>query len=103
MIDHQRPTASSIRPSVVRPPTVAHPAPLRVATLPANREGSSIDGEGDDVVAALVVDLDVSAGRDHDVLLAVDRVGGRRRVDAGAGPEFPQDRASAGDISLEMV
>ena len=57
--------------------------------------------EGDDRVAALGVDLHVAAGGDHDVLLAARRVGRRRRVDAGAGVEFPQDAAALGVIGLE--
>src|SRR5262249_17630958 len=55
--------------------------------LNSDRVASSIQREGDDVVAALVVDLDVAAGPDHDVLLAAHRVGGGRRIDAGAGVE----------------
>src|SRR5262245_33722087 len=49
----------------------------------------SIDREGDDVVAALEVDLHVTARADDDVLLPVDGVGGRRRVHAGAREERP--------------
>ena len=61
----------------------------------------SIDRKGDDVVAALEVDLRVSARTDDNVLLAVDRVGGRRRVDAGSGKERPQDLAALGVIGPE--
>src|SRR5262245_26591830 len=43
----------------------------------------SVGREGDDVVAALEVDLHVTARADDDVLLPVDGVGGRRRVHAG--------------------
>ena len=50
----------------------------------------SLDREGDDGVAALGVDLGVAARADDDVLLAADHVGGRRRIDAGAGLELPQ-------------
>src|SRR6476619_7882599 len=61
----------------------------------------SIDGERDDVVAALEVDLGVSAGSDDDVLLAVDGVGGRRRIDAGAREERPQDVAGFRIVGAE--
>ena len=45
--------------------------------------------ERDDVVTAFVVHLRISAGTDDDVLLAVHGVGGRWRIDAGAGLERP--------------
>ena len=45
----------------------------------------SVNREGDDVVTALEVDLGVTARADHDVLLAVHRVGGGRRIHAGTG------------------
>jgi hypothetical protein len=35
----------------------------------------SVDGERDDIIAALEVDLRISAGTDHNVLLTVDRIG----------------------------
>src|SRR6266481_783996 len=57
--------------------------------------------EGDDIVAPLVVELDVAAGRNDDILLAVDRIRGRRRVDAGAGVESPQHLAVPGVIGAE--
>ena len=41
---------------------------------------ASINREGDDVVPALKVDLGVTARADHDVLLAVHRVGRRRCI-----------------------
>src|SRR5262249_15337819 len=61
----------------------------------------SIDGKGDDVVAALEVDLDVTASADDDVLLAVDGVGSRRRIDAGAGKERPQHVTGLGIVGAE--
>ena len=45
--------------------------------------------EGDDIIAPLVVELDVAARPDHDVLLAVNGIGSRWRVDAGASLEIP--------------
>src|ERR1700692_3918119 len=62
---------------------------------------ASIPREGDDAVAALGIDLHVAAGRHHDVLLAADDIGRRRRVDAGAGLELPQYVAALGVIGLE--
>src|SRR6202035_6007336 len=53
------------------------------------------------LVAALGIDLHVAAGGDHDVLLAADHVGRGRRVDAGAGMEFPERLAVLGVIGLE--
>src|SRR5262249_35732364 len=61
----------------------------------------SLQREGDDIVASLVVELDVAAGGNDDVLLAVDRIGGRWRVDAGAGVESPQYLAIPGVIGAE--
>src|SRR5512147_2547807 len=61
----------------------------------------SIDGKRDDVVAALEVDLGISASADDDVLLAVDGVGGWRSVDAGAGKERPQYVAALRIVSAE--
>ena len=71
---------------------------------PKNRTGplqvpsdSQIEGvalvkrKRDDTIAALGVDLDITAGANHDVLLAADRVRRGWRVDASAGLEFPQD------------
>src|SRR5262249_58097398 len=63
---------------------------------------SWIDSEGDDVVAPLVIDLDVAARGDHDVLLAVDRIGGRRRVDAGARLELPENGSGLRVIGFEV-
>src|SRR6266849_9541678 len=57
--------------------------------------------EGDDVVAPLVVELDIAAGGNDDILLAIDRIGRRRRVDAGAGVESPQHLAVLGVIGAE--
>src|ERR1700739_493457 len=44
-----------------------------------------VEREGDDRVAALGVDLRVAARANHDILLAVDFVGGGRSIDACAG------------------
>src|ERR1700729_4014445 len=59
------------------------------------------DSEGDDVVAALGVDLGVAARTDDDILLAVDHVGGRGRIDAGASLELPEHFAGGVVVSLE--
>src|SRR5262245_8493505 len=72
-------------------------------TLMAVRSCPSIQREGDDGVAALVVELHIAAGRDHDVLLASDHVRGRRRVDAGTGIERPQHIAVAGVVGAEAA
>src|SRR6476620_6452789 len=61
----------------------------------------SIDGERDDVVAALEVNLDVTTRADDDVLLAVDGVGGWRRIDAGAREERPQNVAALRIVGAE--
>src|SRR5206468_2063324 len=63
----------------------------------------SIDGESEDGVAALRIDLRVAARADNDELLGADHVGGRRRVDAGAGVERPEDLAAGGIIGLELA
>src|SRR5215472_13331040 len=63
----------------------------------------SVQGERDDGVAALVVELHVAAGGDHDVLLAADHVGGGRRIDAGPGIERPQHLAVLGVIGAEAA
>src|SRR3981189_2423227 len=50
----------------------------------------SIERESDDIVAAAEIDLRVAPRAHDDILLAVDHVGGGRRVDAGSGAETPQ-------------
>src|SRR6266478_6194998 len=47
-------------------------------------------GEYDDAVAALEIDLRISARGNGDVLFALHRVGHRRRVDSGSGLVLPQ-------------
>src|SRR5271163_867935 len=66
------------------------------------REGS-VEREGDDRIAPLGVDLRVAARADHDILLAVDFVGGGRSIDACAGAEAPEDGATLGVIRLELA
>ena len=66
----------------------------------------SIDSESDDVVAALEVDLDVTARADHDILLAAQRVAGGRRIDARPGAEAAtvvNNNAAATLITLAAV
>src|SRR5512145_1788320 len=61
----------------------------------------SVDGERDDVVAALEVDLRVSTGADDDVLLAVHRIGSWRGIDARACEEGPQNIAALRVVGAE--
>src|ERR1700722_10186294 len=60
-----------------------------------------LDREGDDVVAALGVDLGVAARTDDDILLAVDHVGRRGRIDARAGLELPEHFTVGVVVSFE--
>src|ERR1043166_6593805 len=62
---------------------------------------SLIDRERDDIVAALIIELHVAARGDHDVLLALDRVGRRRSFDAGASLEAPENGTAAGIVGAE--
>src|ERR1700757_4243242 len=64
---------------------------------------SSIDRESDDVVAALEVDLDVTARADHDILLAAQRVAGGRRIDARPGAEAPQFLAGGRVVGRKLA
>src|SRR6185312_4935119 len=59
--------------------------------------------EGDERVAALVVELRIAARRNDDVLLAVDGIGGWWGVDAGPGLEFPEHGARVRVISLKQA
>src|SRR5262249_62237967 len=63
----------------------------------------SVERERDDAVPALGVDLHGRAGRDYDVLLAGDAVGGRRRIDASASIECPQHLAVGRVIGAEAA
>jgi hypothetical protein len=58
--------------------------PLRSSSEAAFGRKPSLDREGDDVVAALGVDLGVAARTNDDVLLAADLIRGRGRIDARA-------------------
>src|ERR1700745_2203634 len=90
------PPEETIEPSV--PPNVhlrkdlnrsgAGAGPALVTTKP--HPIYSFECESDDVVAALEVDLDVTARADQDILLAAQRVAGGRRIDARPGVEAPQ-------------
>src|SRR5258707_15205840 len=63
----------------------------------------SIERESDDIVAAAEVDLRVASRAHDDILLAVDHVGGGRRVDAGSGAETPQLLAVGRIVSGELA
>src|SRR5271163_3609085 len=67
-----------------------HPRTAIRGRRPTKRDGVLLDREGDDVVAALGIDLGVAARTDDDILLAVDHVGRRGRIDACAGLELPE-------------
>src|ERR1700729_2699076 len=93
-------------------PPIARCAALgqtKKAAIPGLRSGGRrpyearglLDREGDDVVAALGVDLGVAARTDDDILLAVNHVGRRGRVDAGAGLELPKHFAAGIVVGLE--
>src|SRR5215471_6364615 len=71
--------------------------------IDAHAPDQSIQREGDDVVAALGVDLHVAAGGDHDVLLAAHHVGGGRCVDAGPRVERPQHVAVVCVVGAETA
>src|SRR5713101_1095978 len=91
----------------------AHPEAVTVGTLRFAHPTRGVDliqtsltsfqREGDDVVAALEVELDIAAGGDDDVLLAANLIGGWRCVDAGAGVEGPQHLAVLGVIGAETT
>src|SRR3984893_10266343 len=63
----------------------------------------SIEGEGDNVVAAVKVDLGVTARADHYILLAACHVGGGWRIDAGSGMEAPQFLAGGRIVGRELA
>src|SRR5258706_6117850 len=67
----------------------------------------SIERESDDIVAAAEIDLRVASRAYDDILLAVDHVGGGRRVDAGSGAETPQflavGRIIGGELSVAFA
>src|SRR5258705_8665303 len=63
----------------------------------------SIERESDDIVAAAKIDLRVASRTHDDILLAVDHVGGGRRVDAGSGAETPQFLAVGRIICGELA
>src|SRR5260370_35254089 len=63
----------------------------------------SIERESDDIVAAEEIDLRVASRAYDDILLAVDHVGGGRRVDAGSGAETPQFLAVGRIIGGELA
>src|ERR1700722_4180611 len=67
----------------------------------ASEARALLDREGDDVVAALGIDLGVAARTDDDILLAVDHVGRRRRIDARASLELPKHFASGRVVGFE--
>src|SRR5215218_1448317 len=63
----------------------------------------SIEREGDDVVTAAGVDLNVASRTYHDILLSVDRVSGGWRIDAGSSAEAPQFLAGGRIVGGELA
>src|ERR671919_407430 len=63
----------------------------------------SVEREHQDGVAKLVVELEVAAGGDRDVLLAVHHERHRRGVDPGAGLERPELLAGRRVIGVEAA
>src|SRR5260370_31698647 len=67
----------------------------------------SIERESDDILAGAEIDLGVAARAYDDIVLAVDHVGGGRRVDAGSGAETPQvlavGRIIGGELSVAFA
>src|ERR1700753_2742416 len=63
----------------------------------------SVEGKGNDIVAAPEVHLGVSTRAYHDVLLAADHIAGGWRVDARAGMEVPQFLAAGGVIGGKLA
>src|SRR5919106_505334 len=69
----------------------------------ANSRNRSVEREHEDGVAELIVELEVAAGGDRDVLLAVERERHRRRVDASTGLERPELLARCCVVGIEMA
>src|ERR1700737_5562929 len=63
----------------------------------------SIEREGDNVVAAVKVDLGVAARADYDILLAAHHVGGGRRTNSCACAEVPQFLAVGRIVGRELA
>src|SRR6202158_278869 len=63
----------------------------------------SIEREGDNIVAAVKVDLGITARADHHILLAAHHVGGRWRIDARTGAEVPQFLAVGRIVGRELA
>src|SRR5262245_3141198 len=59
--------------------------------------------EGNQRIAAFVVELRVAAGRNDDELLTVDGIGGRRRIDTRARLELPQHGPGFRVVGLEQA
>src|SRR5213079_3112187 len=72
-------------------------------SIEINARGLLGESESDNAIAALVVELSVAARRDDDILLAVNRIGRRRCIHAGARLELPQHRTCLGIIGLEIA
>src|SRR5260370_42417845 len=62
----------------------------------------SIEREGDNVVAAVKVDLGIAARADHHILLGAHHVGGGWRIDARTGAEVPQFAAYDSSNGMEL-
>src|SRR5258708_32387809 len=71
--------------------------------MPDVTPARSIECKGDDVVAALEVDLSVAACADHNILFATKYVGGRWRIDSRARAETPQFLTVGGVVGRELA
>src|SRR3954453_19925050 len=99
---------SITKPQIASLPTINPPeetesganrVPLQCKLLPIG----SVDRERDDVVAALIVELGVTARPDHDILLGPNHVARWWRVHTGAGAKAPQLFAVGGVVGSELA
>src|SRR3954466_3444084 len=99
---------STTAPQIASLPTInpsagkrsgANRVPLHRKLLPIG----SVDRERDDVVAALIVELGVTARPDHNILLGPNHVARWWRVHTGAGAEAPQLFAVGGVVGSELA
>src|SRR5258706_12306904 len=63
----------------------------------------SIERQSHDIVSRAEIDLRLASRAYDDILVAVDHVGGGRRVDAGSGAETPQFLAVGRIIGGELA
>src|ERR1700687_5829763 len=63
----------------------------------------SIERKGDNVVAAVKINLGVAARTDHNILLAAHHIGRGRSIDARTGAEAPQFLAAGRIVGRELA